>query len=186
MDFSLTLLTYSDAWPVSVVDAREQLNIIGSDDDAMITRAIGAATRKFERHTRRALLEQSYRLEIENNNGPIEIPRPPLVSIDSIKSKQQLTDSWTTVAADDYTLQSSREPAQITWDSGTTPPYVQIDFTCGYATSDDVPEDYRMSILQLVAFMYENRGDVEAKIPLALRGMLDSQRVGCVTGYWSG
>jgi uncharacterized phiE125 gp8 family phage protein len=50
---------------------------------------------------------------------------------------------------------------------------VAIAFTAGYGDAgDDVPAGYRQAILELIAFLYENRGEAPAELPLDVLALL--------------
>jgi uncharacterized phiE125 gp8 family phage protein len=184
MDFIHQLQSRESGLAVSLEEAREQIEAFEDESDAKLNLWIPAATEMFERLTRRALLPQTWLLESEDAVREIELPRPPLISITSVKSKERIEEDWEDVADEDYTLQSNRSPARLTWLDGQ-PRFVQVIYTAGHANVADIPGEYRMTILQLVAFFAENRGDVEAKMPIALRAMIAGQSAGTKLGYWS-
>lgn len=184
MDFSHRQTVRPTTQPVTIDEARDYLEQPGNDADTKIFRAIDSAAAMFERHTRRALMLQTWTLETSCKTTAIELPRPPLVSIVSCQSRQETTDDWADVLASDYVLEADRSPARMTW-TEPQPPYLKIVYQCGYADRSELPSDYITSVLQLVTFLFENRGDVEAKLPISLKAMLDEQRAGTVQHYFS-
>lgn len=61
----------------------------------------------------------------------------------------------------------------------TIPPFdegqlaVLVEYETGYASIDDVPEQIKMAVLSMVAFMYEHRGTCDANEAMAKSGALD-------------
>lgn len=197
--------------PVSVAEAKDEVELIGHAHDAKLARKIGAAREIWERHTKRASVSQKWRLIIESEfarddyqsfvggtvagavitesqlacRRVVELPWPPIVSVDQVQSRTSITDDWADVDADDYVVDLTAEVGRVTWKStATLPPFRQIDFTAGYETGN-LPADAMETILKLVVFLFENRGDVESKIPTAIMGELQSQATGTRGGYYS-
>lgn len=183
MDFAHKLESREPGLAVSIDEAREQLEVDESFD-AKLNLWIPAAVGEYERMTRRALMPQIWSLESQDAVRAIELPRPPLISVDEVQSKDLLEDDWVDVAADDYTLEANRSPARLTW-VDDQPRFVRVVYTCGYESPDDIPPEFKLSILQLITFIAENRGDVEAKLPIALKAMIDGQSTGTRVGYWT-
>lgn len=183
MDFAHQLLSREPGLVVSLEEAREQLEV-DEDFDAKLNLWIPAAVGEYERMTRRAMMPQTWSLESQDAVRAIELPRPPLISVDEVQSKDQLQDDWVDVDSEDYSIESTRSPARLTW-IGDQPRFVRVVYTCGYQSPDDVPPEFKLSILQLLTFISENRGDVDARMPIALRAMIDGQSTGTRVGYWT-
>jgi uncharacterized phiE125 gp8 family phage protein len=184
MDFQSRRTVAPTIDAVTLAEARDYLEISGTDSDVKINRVLASAIGMFERHTRRALALQTWVFEVSAPCGPIELPRPPLAEIVSCMSRENATDDWAAVDEDDYVLDADRSPAQLTWSNGP-PNHVRVEYRCGHADRSDIPSDYITSVLQLVVFLFENRGDVESKLPISLRAMLDDQRSGTAANYFS-
>lgn len=184
MDFIHKLLSRESGTVVSLAEARDQIEIPDDSFDTKLNLWIPAATAEFERLTRRALLPQTWLLETEDVVRSIELPRPPLIEIDSVFSKQNLEDEWEEVDEADYTLQTNRSPARLTW-VDSQPCFIKVTYQAGYEDPADIPADYKLTILQLIAFIAENRGDVDAKLPIALKSMIGGQSAGTKIGYWT-
>lgn len=183
MDFTSRRIVAPTIDAVTVNEARDYLEQPGTDADAKITRAIRSAVNLFERHTRRALMLQTWLFETSADDIPLELPRPPFVDIVTCQSRDEPVDAWVEVDAADYVLESERSPARLTW-IAHQPPHVRITYRCGAADRCDIPSDYVTSVLQLVTFLFENRGDAEAKLPISIVAMLDEQRSGTLFNYF--
>lgn len=184
MDFIHKLLSRESGLAVSLAEAREQIEVSDDSFDAKLGLWIPAATDQFESLTRRALIPQTWLLESEDAVRAIELPRPPLIEVTEVNFKDRLEDEWQAADEDTYVLQDNRSPARITW-LDDQPRFVQVEYTAGYVDQADIPSQYKLSILQLIAFISENRGDVEAKMPIALKSLIAGQSAGTKLGYWT-
>ena len=71
------------------------------------------------------------------------------------------------MAATRYFVDNVREPARIVLRQGETFPTalrvanaIKVVYVAGYANAHSVPEPIRMAMLQHIAFLYEQRGDM--------------------------
>jgi len=182
----LTLTTPPSIEPVSLADAKAHLKIDTSDDDALITAMITAARARAEWHTGRALITQAWTLHLDRwpDSGTIEIPLPPLQSVASVTSYAR-DDSATVLSSSLYTVDTASAPARLALKLGVPPPTnlrgvnaLAIAFTAGYGdAASAVPQMLKEAILELVAFLYENRGEAPAELPLGALALLAPYRV---------
>lgn len=143
-----------------------------------MSRYVLAAMREAELITGRAIGETVYRLTLDrfpDLGEPILIPRPPLVSIDSLTYYDTNGDSQTLDVNADLQVDTDSEPGRIWPAVSTAWPDTQTDrinsvvitFTAGSA--DDVDPEIIQAIALAVAGWFENREDtVEgsvAKLP---------------------
>jgi uncharacterized phiE125 gp8 family phage protein len=184
MDFIHKLLVAATQYPITPAEAREQIEVGDDSFDAKFDIWIPAATRDFERMTRRAMLPQTWLIESEDAVRELELPRPPIIELITVKSKHRLEDEWEDVDPANYTVQLNRSPVRITW-LDSQPRIIQVTYSAGYPTADDVPADYKDSILQLIALKAENRGDVDYKMPIALKAHIASQHAGTRIGFFT-
>lgn len=164
---ALKLLTAPTVEPVTTAEAKTNMRVTSSDDDTFIGTLITAARRYAEQHCRRAFVNQTWDLYLDDWPGDdyIVIPRPPLVSVTHVK----YTDSGNTVntwAAANYIVDSYREPGRvvlgygISWPTATLRPTsaINVQYVAGYgAAAANVPQEIKQAILLLVAHWYENR-----------------------------
>ena len=178
------------AEPVSVIEAKEHLRVDIGDDDTLIEALITAAREYVEQGSRRALVTQTWRLNLDQfPAGPeIELPRPPLQSVTSVTYRD--SDGTTnTLSSSIYEVDTDSTPGRIRlaygedWPSDTlaeTNP-VRITFVAGYGDADDVPRRWKQAILLLVGHWYENReatisGTIPRSIPFAVESLINLDR----------
>jgi uncharacterized phiE125 gp8 family phage protein len=183
---SLELLTPPATEPVTLSDAKAHLKVDVTDDDALITRLLTAARARAEWHTGRALITQSWRLwrDAWPCSGIVEIPLPPLQSVASVTT-YALDDSATVLDPATYQVDAASSPARLALKANVVPPIntramnaVAIEFTAGYGDdASDVPAPIVEAILEIVAFLYENRGEAPAELPLDILALLAPYRL---------
>ena len=159
--------------PVTLDEAKAQLNVSHSDDDTLITSLIKVAWAHIERVTARSLMTRSYELvtDFPVGAGPtasILLPVSPVVGVTSVTyydtdGTSQTTDAYLLQDGDQAHLWPS---AGATWpdtDTNRLHP-VTVVFTAGYdGTADspvdrsNIPESLRHAMLLHIGHMYENR-----------------------------
>lgn len=191
---SLKLITPPAVEPVTLEEAKKQveLPLSATSHDDQLTRLIKAAREDVERHTRRALITQTWRRSLPAfPSGRIFIPRPPLRSVsieyyDGVGVSQSLASELVQVDTD--SAPGSVEPApDETWPStqALRRDAVTIEFECGFGdAASDVPEVYRQLILEIVAFRFWYRGDMQMKIPDHIMWSMNALRCGAHGGFY--
>jgi|SRR5215472_3681446 len=121
---------------------------------------------------------------------PIELPRAPCLSVEQIRWGS--LDDMQVADPTDYDLNLMVEPGYVAVKPQLLPQIpqqsMQIDFTAGWSNADpgvpaDVPATVRHAILILVAWFYENRGDVDANmLPPAALLLMDQYRLWTFAG----
>lgn len=187
---------------------KRHLRIDHDEDDALIAGYITAATAWVEQYLGRTLVatqlmqsigEQPYAaawpmlptpflilpLALSwppQQNQPYRILRAPLISIDSMELADPDSRSQTTISPAQYGLDINSEPSRV-WLDNVMPlqrrQSLLITFTAGYGTDTaDVPQAIQLSIAMLVAYFYENRGDMEmSAAPPAVEALLCMYRL---------
>lgn len=135
--------------PISLAEVKAGLAVIGTADDDLLARLIGAAVASFDGpdgKLARCLISQRWRLSMERfGAGAIRLPLPPVISVETI--------GYVDTAGDDVDLDpaaytvaglGSTDHAIITpanyWPSGASA--VSVEFTAGFgAAPEDVPSD---------------------------------------------
>jgi uncharacterized phiE125 gp8 family phage protein len=122
--------------PVSLATAKAHLRVLHNDDDTQIGNLIAAGVEELEQKTGRAFSAISAQLSLsEFPDGPIAIPRPPLVAVSSIT--YATSAGSVTLPAGDYTVDASHTPGLITprisWPSTAIdrPGSIVVSFTAG-------------------------------------------------------
>ena len=107
--------------------------------------------------------------------------------MESVKYIASGETELTTMDAADYVVITAAEPGMIYISAdlpelADRPDAIQIEFTAGYASPDDVPAMHRHAIKVLVANFYEQRGSIAFgqpyDVPQVLNVLLASQKIG--------
>jgi uncharacterized phiE125 gp8 family phage protein len=141
-------------------------------DDGLIQALIGSARERVEERHNRAFLTRSFDAYLDDTpcGDEVRLPRAPLVSVTSIKgfSSTDLTDTGgTAMSTDGFYADVASEPGRVVltgsaaWPTATRAANALIiRFTAGESTSPyGVQERAKTEIKQLVARLYEHRGD---------------------------
>ncbi len=182
----LTLNTPPAIEPVTLAQAKAHLKVDTSDDDALIAALVAAARARAEWHTGRALVTQGWTLHLDGwpADGNIEIPLPPLQAVTAVTTYAR-DDSAAVMSSSLYTVDTASAPARLALKLGVPPPTnlrgvnaIAVGFTAGYGdAADDVPPLLKAAILELIAFLYENRGEAPAELPPDCLALLAPFRV---------
>lgn len=155
------------ATPVTLAEAKAHLRVDHSDDDALITALIEAATGHLDGWTGvlgRALVTQTWTQAFDVFLDPLRLPLPAktIASITYVNT----TGATTTVSSDDYVLAADAlgsfvETAYgVTWpDARDQARAVTVTFTAGEAAAA-VPAAIKAAILLMVGDLYANREGV--------------------------
>jgi len=154
-----------EAEPISLTEAKAHLRVDTSDDDTYITSLIQLARETVENDTRRALITQTWQLQLDyfpGSFGSITLPyAAPLQSVTSVAYVDVNGDNQT-VTSTDYTVDTKVKPGRIypsylkQWPE-TRAQYgaVTITYVCGYGDEDtDVPMRLRQAMLLLIHNWY--------------------------------
>lgn len=157
----LKVITPVATEPVTLAEAKLHLRVDHSTDDTLISSLISAAREECEHLLERALAPQTLRLSIDAFPADgIELPRPPVTSIESIQYVD--TDGATqTLAGSDYYLDDEQEPSWVVPAYGVVWPdtrdeanAVVVTYVAGYT---DCPDVIRAWILLRVGTLYCTR-----------------------------
>jgi len=183
---SLQLLSPPAIEPVTLSDAKLHLKVDVADDDALITRLLAAARARAEWHTGRVFITQSWIQWIDRwpACGAIELQLAPLQSVTSVTT-YALDDSATVLDPATYQVDSASSPARVSLKANVVPPTnlramnaIAVEFTAGYGdAASDVPAPIIEAMLEIIAFLYENRGEAPVELPLDALALLAPYRV---------
>ena len=149
---------------VDVVKDHSRVDI--ADDDQLLADYLQAARIEAEEFLGRALITQTWRLDMDNWPGSvIKLPKPPLQSVTSIKYTD-IDSNQSTYSSANYIVDTAKEPGEIVLKKNSTWPSdelqetgaIQITFVCGYG--DDytaVPAVIRQGLLLKLGELYEVR-----------------------------
>lgn len=190
MTRGLVLVTGPDTEPVSTAEAKTHLRVDSADDDTYIDTLIAAARQACERSTRRAFLEQTWRLSLDafpgadeddlwegTRVGPdlrkvaryVELPNPPLLGVTSVITYDD-ADAATTFAASNYYVDTDGSPGRVVLRTAANWPTalrvanaIQITYRAGYGNyGSDMPPQLVHAIKMLVGHWYAVRETVNA------------------------
>jgi len=160
MNVTRTNITGSE--PITTAEAKDWCYVTGSNWDNLIDTLITTVREHIENETWRAIIEAEYEYRLDEfPEDEIEIPKPPIKSINTIEyvdtdgATQQITD---------YDADTSAEYGRIQRADGKTWPEtddvynaVTITFTAGY---DTVPEPLTIAMRLMIKHFFDNRESV--------------------------
>lgn len=154
--------------PVSLADAKAHCQVIGTDEDDLITSYAVAARIAVEKFLGMQLVTATLEAGFEyfpNSRGRLFLPRHPATAVNSVtyydtQGTQQTLSStlWTFVNASPigYVVPSQNQ----FWPETRDLPHgenVTIEFAAGYADADSVPDAINNAILMLTRSLYDGR-----------------------------
>ena len=184
---ALTETTAPSVEPVILVDMKLFLRVDGTEDDLIITSLIIAARRNAEIFCNRSFITTTWKISLPNFPTTIELPRPPAISVPTVKYYD--TDNvQQTLDTSYYETDFESEPGRITLAYGYSWPSVydillpvEVNYTAGFgAAASDVPDDIITAVKLQVAELYENRlspPEESAKVMSAARSLLWPYRI---------
>lgn len=204
------LITAPAEEPVTAAELRAHLRDV-SDADSVLERLIKAAREYFEEATGLALVSQARRLTLDcwplgqggdglgwwdgERDGALigtaprflELPRAPLISVESVKT-YDTAGAATTFASGNYYVDVGSRPGRLTLNAGATWPIptrpaagIEINYTAGHADAAAVPATFGLAILQIAGHWCENRElmdyDGPAKVPMQAERIISKFRI---------
>ena len=146
---------------LTLAEAKAHLRVDHTDDDDYIAELIKSAFYQAETKTWRALLTQTWDIYFDNfpfSNQQIILPKPPLVTVDSIKY-QDNDDNEQTWSDTEYVVDTVSEPGRVypvpngSYPSAyLKPKSVVIQFTAGYTT---IPDEIKHWLKVWIADAYD-------------------------------
>jgi len=163
----LTLVTPPGAMPVTLAEAKQHCRVDHTDDDAMITLYIAAATSLLDGEDGilgRCLMPQTWDLHYDAfpcQGGAIKIPLPPLIDVNWVKYFDANGDEQSLIEGTDYAIDLHQLYGWVIpagdWPAAASDIInaVYIQFYAGYPAG--VPAAIKGAILECVADMYRIR-----------------------------
>ena len=190
---ALKLITAPATEPVSTSEAKSHLRVDTTADDTLIGTLITAARQHVENHLRRALITQTWELVMDAfpAGDVIRLPRPPLVSVTSIKYTD-VAGSESTFSSAAYVVDTDSTKGRVVLKSGESWPSdtlaaangVRVRYVAGYGAASAVPHPIRQAVLLLIGTLYENResvlvaqGVTVAQLPFGVEALLMPYRI---------
>ncbi|MDF2889786.1 MAG: hypothetical protein K0R80_153 [Clostridia bacterium] len=159
------------------------MRLDGSESDNNIAKLLRTAREAAESFQNRAYLTQTWELSFDTFPAmPLEMPKPPLQSLVSVKL-YNADGAEVSMDITDFIVDTDSEPGRITFKSGKTWPSitlreinaVKFQFKAGYTDASKVPELVKTAILVYADHRYENPdGD---DVPEAFYTLLWTNRI---------
>ena len=207
----LRIVTEPTVEPITLADLRKHLGIEPYEldsagegthpHDGMIMAMLTASRDFAEQFTGRSIALKTYQLSLDAfpDSTEIELPMPPLVSVESLTYVDTAVEEQSLTEAD-WVIDREQDAAGAGWVlpvSGTAWPStaavinaVQVQYRAGYqvpepdSNAEDalaLPGSLRAALLLMVGHLYENREAVSVKqafeVPLAVESLLRPYRV---------
>ena len=164
-----TLVTPPAVEPLSLAEAKLHLKVEPDvhDEDALIAGYVKAAREYCEGWQGRTYVNTVRKLTLDYafpDDGIVELPFPPLVSVAHVKY-YDAAGVLTTLAASAYLVDVTATPGRLVPAYGAswpTPQYrigaVEVQYTAGYGTAaTSVPELFRQAVRLALGDLYEHR-----------------------------
>ena len=154
--------------PVSLAQAKLHLRTDCDDEDVMIGVNITTARVAAEDRLQRALVPSTWQLTLDTWPAVIELHRPPLQTVESVRYFDE-AGQLQTVPPADYIIDLASEPARLVPAPGKAWPAlqdrinaVQIDYTAGYPAGQ-VPAPVVAWMLLALGDLQEQRSRSDSK-----------------------
>ena len=179
---SLTLVTPPSSEPLQLGEIKDHLRIDDDDNDSFLEGAIVVAREVVEGCTNRALISQVWDMHLDYFPAEILVPKPKLISIDSITYVDTNGDTQT-LDPTVYQVDSRRVPGRVAADYCQSWPStrrqmnaVTIRFTCGYGNRTDVPKSIKTAMKLYIGHLFKNREETAPikleQIPFGIEALL--------------
>lgn len=189
--YGLVVTTPGAVEPVTLAELKGHMRIDGDEDNAQITIYNAAARGTVERYLNRQLITATFQYTLEQfPRGEFILPRPPLISVDTIQYVDTAGDTQTW-ASGNYQVDTNQEPGRVKPVTTASYPSTQSDtynavtvaYDAGYgAATTDVPQSVRDAIMMFAAQLYEFRepiisGTIIATVPDHIKALLGDEKV---------
>lgn len=156
MKYKLERIVKPAVEPITLAEAKLFLRVDGSSEDSLITTLISVTREYAEEYLHRSLVTQTWCMTFADSMpDEIFIPRPPVISVDSIK----VTDDEgveTLLDPSSYKL-NGRKDILIIKDGSVFGERIEFEYTAGYGDATDVPASIRQGMLMHMASMFDDR-----------------------------
>ena len=193
--YALELVTAPTALPVSVTEAKAQMRVDTSDDDALIGRLVDVAVSYVDVQGAlgAAMITQTWAQWLGQSPGTVTLLLGPVQAVTAVKY-YDTDNALQTDTLSNYNALGTSTRTIVAPKPGFNWPTtyqrddaIKIEYRIGYGdASTDVPENIRHAMLMLIAFHYENReteliGTISKTLPFGFEEMLGQSR-----NHWYG
>ena len=169
MRSTLSLITAPASEPVTASEAKAHVRVDHTTEDTLITALITAARQGVEASTERQLISATWELWLDAfpESGEIWLPKPPLVSVTSVKYYDS-DGVLQTLATSYYDVDAPAGPhaprgrVRLAYDQSwpTTRSIanaVQVRYVAGWANAAAVPQELKQALLLRLGELYARR-----------------------------
>jgi uncharacterized phiE125 gp8 family phage protein len=188
--FSLVQITGPTVTPISLAEAKAQMKVESSDDDAIIQRLIASAVAFVDAQGAlgKAMITQTWGQWLSPNPGTVYLLLGPVQSVSAIKY-YDVDGALQTANLADFNVFGTPNRISVFPKTGKAWPVTQtrddaikIEYIIGYgSTSASVPETVRHALMMLVSNWYENRetelvGSISKTLPFGFNDLIGIER----------
>jgi uncharacterized phiE125 gp8 family phage protein len=187
--FSLVQITGPAVTPISLAEAKAQMRVESSDDDAIIQRLIASAVAFVDAQGAlgKAMITQTWGQWLSPNPGTVYLSLGPVQSVSAIKY-YDVDGALQTATLADFNVFGTPNRISVSPKSGKAWPVTQtrddaikIEYIIGYGSSStSVPETVRHALMMLVAHWYDMRETATEKqmydLPYGFSEMIGIER----------
>lgn len=176
--YSLETTSPPAAEPLAVAEVKTFLRVDHASDDTLLAQLIGTAREMAETLTGLSLITRSYSMYMDRwEHETLLLPRPPVISLGAVRL-YAADNTYQELALSGFQLDNKHPTeARLVLARAMPAPMpgrevngIEIQYTAGFgATGAEVPPLLKQGMLQLIAHLYENRGDSTERA-LALSG----------------
>lgn len=172
--------------PITLAEARVYMRSSETADDDMVTLLLTAATDLVEQWCDVAILQATYAAyypefpvsaTLGTINDILPLPRPPIVSVDTVTYYDDDNTLQTLDVANYFTVTGTPAAIAVTTTISTYTRHdaICIEYTAGYDDSYvSVPEALRTAVGMTVAWLYDNPDTKE--LPFTVKALLEPYR----------
>lgn len=186
LKYKLRTVTPPSVEPITLAEALEHCHANSGVEDNWFYRNIKSARIAAENYHGRSYIQQT--LEVTYDylpSTPINLPRSPAISVDSVTVYDQL-NAANAVTLTDFLIDTQNEPASIVFNDGydwdtsiitRETAALKIQFKAGYGTTAaTVPDHAKSAMLIYLSWLYEYRAG-EQPLPEAFYNLLRQDRM---------
>lgn len=178
---------------LEIVKKHQRLPASSSSEDDLLNTWIAAARGWFEEYTGRQIINATYEYALDEvpAYNRIQIPRPPLISVESVTIDGVAFTDYSVIKSgifdgsplsgvlDPYCERGLIETPSVWPTASGDARAVKIRFTCGYgSTVDEVPDEIKAVLYRLVESFSRNRSEVTSDpmnlLPIGAQTMMQT------------
>ena len=180
---SYSVITEPSSEPITLVEAKLNLRVTNSLEDALIASLIVAARKWVEGFTWRPLMTQTLQANFDKQDiqtKDISLNKFPIHSITSIKYIDA-NGAEQTISSSTYEVDLISQVCRIRLSEVPTMKdslnAFKIRFVAGYTSSANVPANYKQAMYLIITSLYDNRNQVSTQnaieLPFGVYTLLD-------------